>query len=265
MVMTYSTPITLGTTYYNCPEYLNDFVEDNIDYVDHLIIVDDGSEPSKRASLYLDKHSKISLYEVTKDVGFNSHGCRNLIMKECWTYWCVLLDIDRKFIVPDLDWHNIRLLIDTGLYDDCFFSFAVHCKPSLTKNKNDIMYPEFDPNDQKWKKISSPNDLLINKDIFWSVGGYDEECIGFRYGDREFHHQANVLWDWSCIMDAELKFTRGPSKQEERIALLKIIGDFDRQDEEFCRIKETIKKRKRSVFDLEPNKPTLTFPWRKIF
>ena len=33
-------------------------------------------------------------YEATEDVGFNNHGCRNLMMMESETHWNMLMDID---------------------------------------------------------------------------------------------------------------------------------------------------------------------------
>ena len=36
----------------------------------------------------------IQAYSATKDVGFNNHGCRNLMMLESKTNWNMLMDID---------------------------------------------------------------------------------------------------------------------------------------------------------------------------
>ena len=33
-------------------------------------------------------------YMATVDVGFNNHGCRNLMMMESETHWNMLMDID---------------------------------------------------------------------------------------------------------------------------------------------------------------------------
>lgn len=263
--MTYSTPLTLGTTYYNCPAYLDDFVKNNIDYVDHLIIVDDGSEPSKRASLYLDAHPKISLYEVTKDVGFNSHGSRNLIMKECQTDWCVLLDIDREFMDADLDWNELRDFLDTDISDDCFYTFAIWANPVVGKDPNELQYSpkKFD---SEWELLDSPNDFIVNKKVFWSVGGYDEEIIGFRAGDRHFMRQMNLLYQWATLLNVELKMLRGPSEHNTTTrTLIKKYRDTIEYSRHFNDMMKIVHRRYRGIEYLNPNKPTLTFPWRKVF
>ena len=97
--------LTIGTTYYNNPEYLFKFIEKNISYVQEMIIVDDGS--SDIITNYIRPNYKLRLFRVKKDYGFNSHGCRNLIMSQTKNDWVILLDIDREFIWPEVAYDQI--------------------------------------------------------------------------------------------------------------------------------------------------------------
>ena len=137
--------ITLGTTYYNNPDYLKRFVKRNLPYVDELIIVDDGSRLP--ITDYLSPGNKIRIFKVLKDYGFNSHGCRNLIMKQTINDWVVLIDIDREFLEPEFVFNrlNTRPLNECTLY-----RFVAHS--SLKESHKSV------------------NDYLINRNHFFSAG-----------------------------------------------------------------------------------------------
>lgn len=179
--------LTLGTTYYNCPDYLERFVENHIDDVDSMIIVDDGSQEDLKARHFVDQTPKISLYEVTEDIGFNSHGCRNLIMSECQTEWCILMDCDRQII------NNGIKIIQEDLDDldkNTRYSFSAHF---LKKGTNTHV---------------SVNDYLITKNTFWLAGGYDEELVGIRTGDREYFCQLAHFSKHDVLVDIDMILTR---------------------------------------------------------
>ena len=85
--------ITIGITYYDNYEALKKMIHyykswDNYKF----IIVDDGSP--KRPLEKNDIPNDWSLYRVTKDIGWNNEGCRNLIVHECETEWVCLIDMD---------------------------------------------------------------------------------------------------------------------------------------------------------------------------
>lgn len=76
-----------------------------------MIIVDDGSMDftlkDETKDLNLDN---ITLARVKEDLGFNSHGCRNLGMHLSKTEWNLLIDIDINLLSIDfdkIDLHNI--------------------------------------------------------------------------------------------------------------------------------------------------------------
>lgn len=182
--------ITLGTTYYNCPEVLERYIENHIDDVDHLIIVDDGSREDLRAKTFLKPDPKISLYEVFEDIGFNSHGCRNLIMTKCQTEWCILMDCDRQILNHGIQ--TIREDLD-DLDKNTRYSFSAHLH--YKGNRTHI----------------SVNDYLIRKETFWLGGGYDEEYTGIRTGDREYFAQLAHFSKHDVLADIDMILLRGPT------------------------------------------------------
>lgn len=224
--------ISIGTTYYNNPEHLNLFIKTHIDYFDEMIIVDDGS--TNQAINHIKNKDKIKLYRVPVDYGFNSHGCRNLIMKETVNNWVVLMDVDRIFIDPAFAIETIKnknLNVST-LY--LFEMFANH-KDILT------LHP-------------SVNDFLINKHHFWKAGGYDEELLGVRAGDREYREQLQHFGDEKILYGVQARFTRMPSVN------LNITSPNDvKLTHEMMRIID------QRIQKPEPDKKTLTFKWERLF
>lgn len=224
--------LTLGTTYYNCPELLIKFIDHHIDYFDELIIVDDGSNIP--AENYIQKNNKIKLYRVPIDYGFNSHGCRNLIMKETSNDWVVLFDVDRLIVDP---------------------KFATQTIKSKKLNTNTLYLFEMFSNYKDFDTVHiSVNDFLVHKEHFWNAGGYDEEFIGMRVGDREYREQLKNYGNEKILYGIQAMFTRKPSLK------LNITSPNDKKIDR----KVYNKIVRRSKFP-EPNKSTLTFEWHRVF
>ena len=128
----------------------------------HLQVIDDGSQITPASEIIKDGAANISLYRVTEDLGFNSHGCRNLGMKVAPTSWVLLSDIDMIYPISTLN----EILLDIEHFkisQDLYYQFKL------------INY-----------KSTTFNNFLVHKDTFWKTGGYDEEFTGLHYGDRTF-------------------------------------------------------------------------------
>lgn len=146
--------LTIITTYYNEPDLLSKFIEQYTRFKKtynnlKLIVVDDGSLEHPALDSYDWTLVKdVMLYRVDEDLGFNSHGARNLAMTETTTEWNMLVDVDN--------------VININTFD------------VLSKQ-------EFDLYDVYELTI---NGFVISKTNFLSFKGYDEEFVNMHYGDR---------------------------------------------------------------------------------
>lgn len=222
--------LTIGTTYYNNPEYLIKFIDRNFEYVDEIIIVDDGS--SLPISDFVTPTDKIKLFRVTEDIGFNSHGCRNLIMKQAKNNWIILMDIDREFIFVE---EAYKTIYDAHLNPDTLYRFMAH---SNIKESH-----------------ISVNDFLIHRNHFFSAGGYDEELIGMRTGDREYFKQLLHFGREKVLYGVDMLLTRKPSAQIKHLARSQNDRPID---------KSIMKLIDHRINFPNPEKPILTFNWVQL-
>ena len=228
--------ITLGTTYYECPTHLLLFIKTHIDHVDELIIVDDGSSlyPIEKVLKEYLNHKKLKLFKVTKDYGFNSHGCRNLIMTQTSNDFVILMDCDRLMVNPK---YMCNIIKTKKLRKDCRYRFVVHL------DKLGIgTHP-------------SVNDYLIHKDHFFSVGGYDEEIIGVRSGDRSFFKQLKNVGVEKVLHECDVQFNRGPSINCGDVFVSKNDRSMTKDESDLLKLREKYP---------DINKSILTFDWKKI-
>lgn len=187
--------LTYITTYYNNPEFL-DTLEETMRYCSDqrlkMIIVDDGSEQPIDDVVAKWNDPRVSLYRITEDLGFNSHGARNLAMKETITEWNILVDIDYRLVNVD----NILSQLEAG------------------ELESDI--PHFLPVAHTFEGKTTPhresiNDFLVTKTAFWKAGGYDPEFTGLHYGDRMFISRMMGLKKGnSLIFGSHLEALRSP-------------------------------------------------------
>lgn len=197
--------------------------------------MDDCSEDIYHILNYVKPSEKIKIYRVKKDYGFNSHGCRNLIMKEAENEFVILLDSDRKIINPESAFNIIR---KRKLKHNVLYRFTAHT----------VKYGR--------SKHVSVNDFLISKTFFFSAGGYDEEWMGYRNGDRQYFSQLEHFGSEEVISEIDLLLTRKSSislKNEQIIS---------KNDKKISKKEKDIVKQRMIV--PEPNKKILTFDWERI-
>ena len=121
--------ITFSISYYgqiNHLQYQLDFFSELPPLIrDNVVvqIVNDGFNDSKLFEDICRRYSSVidlRAYLVTKDVGFNSHGCRNLMMMESPTKWNMLMDID-AYLNKDI----VEQMVTLRLSDKKIYVFKV--------------------------------------------------------------------------------------------------------------------------------------------
>lgn len=162
--------ITCNITYYNEPVWLHWWYktfkrlhEEGVPLI--LAVGDDGSQKSP-AEEFFNSHQptpNMKLFRVKEDIGFNSHGTRNLLMKQTTTQWNMLSDIDRHYSDETL-----KYLVDNI---DTF-------KPQRYYSFKEMIVASPDG--------YSVNEFFVRKNDFWKTGGYDEEFVNIHWGDRLF-------------------------------------------------------------------------------
>lgn len=186
--------ITANITYYNEPHFLSwwykkiKIMKEEYGLTIPLQICDDGSQ-RKPAEDFFDKHPPLdhmTLFLIPKDIGFNSHGARNLLMKHTKTKWNILSDIDRAYNAETLT----RLYHRAGrgaLKQGSYYKFQYHGKT---------------------RSAESLNDYIIHVDDFWLSGGYDEEFVNVHWGDRIFFESLRLFLKEEVQRDCYIQYTR---------------------------------------------------------
>lgn len=160
--------ITIIHTYYNERKLLETQIERWNVYNTpiNIILIDDGSQQIPAIDVIreypLKDNINFSLYKVTEDIGFNSHGCRNLAANLAETDWLLFLDID--YTIQPLD---LQKLQTEPLDQDSWYTINA-----------------------KFKGLGDSymalNQFMIPKRLYLESGGYDESFVPFHHGDREF-------------------------------------------------------------------------------
>jgi hypothetical protein len=253
--------ITFSITYYgqvNHLQYQLDFfsaLPEKLRTHISLQLINDGYNDSKLFIDICERYADvldISAYEVTKDLGFNSHGCRNLMMMESSTKWNMLMDIDTY-----LSKQIVENMITLRLSDKKIYVFKV----TFDHDDNPNDYQLWDPK-ELLKLIAHPNTWLITKPAFWSGGGYDIEFTGMRHGDEEFFLSLDhdlyehVLFHPYLSEPSEIHIRR-PNRNRS------YLNQGTEHSGHLTRIVDFVKKRNEDK-SRKHKKRLICFPWRKV-
>ena len=175
--------LTIIHTYYNERKLLETQIERWNVYNTpvNIILIDDGSQEVPAIDVIreheLKENINFSLYRVTEDIGFNSHGCRNLAASIAKTEWLLFLDIDYTIQPSDL-----KRLQTEELHPDSWYELNA----------------KFNGRGDSYMAL---NQFLIPKALYLDSGGYDESFVPYHMGDRDFlnslekkYQKENLEW-----------------------------------------------------------------------
>lgn len=249
--------ISCNITYYNEPKWLRYWYKTVVDlnnrgYDIRLNIADDGSmiHPAEE---FFDKHPPVDsmrLFRVTEDIGFNSHGARNLLMTMTETEWNLNSDIDRRYPMS---------------------TFEIASEGSMQFNVGNYY-------SLKEILVASPdgfsvNDYIVHKNDFWKTGGYDEEFVNIHWGDRLFLTNLRQFARRVCRDDLAVKYAR-----KAREVIWADVATTQYPDDntlihpndrwpipEFRTQLRVMVQNRNKIKELRESKKILNFDWTQIF
>lgn len=164
--------LTIAYSYYEEPELLEKQIQLWEDYPPgvEIFVTDDGSQKYPALDIlkrtYFPYGPNIQLWTVDEDIGFNSHGCRNLAATYAPTDPILFLDMDITITPGDVGSLRRVSYKDGRMY---LFNAYVRHRKQFSACPGHI------------------NMFLTTKKTYWDAGGYDESFSGWHHGDREFH------------------------------------------------------------------------------
>ncbi len=141
-----------------------------------IILVDDGS-PESAADILSDA-CRAEIYRVDADIPWNRNGARNLGAHVADTKWILHTDIDHILAAP-----YANDLIDQDLDDTHWYKFKRFRLGAADETRQKDTIPAAD----RWGEIKPHIDsYLCTKELYWAVGGYDEDYSGSLGGSAPF-------------------------------------------------------------------------------
>lgn len=142
-----------------------------------VIVVDDGSPESPAAnvprSLGL---PEIEIYRVTEDRPWHQHAARNLAMHVA-DGWTLLTDMDHMLADPSPLFKALPGLDDGASY-------------TLDRIEADTGEPTLGKDN---KPKPHPNTFLLTRELYWRIGGYDEDYCGLYGTDKLFRDRREMF------------------------------------------------------------------------
>lgn len=249
--------ISINITYYNEPHFLVWWYKtvkklEDVGCSFMLNIGDDGSMRQPAVDFF-EKHPptpNMRLFRVKEDIGFNSHGTRNLLMKQTTTDWNLMSDIDRRY--PEKTLRSIYKN-EGNLEKTRYYSFW-----EMIKSSHDRF---------------SVNEYLVHRETFWKTGGYDEEFVNIHFGDRYFLDALRLVAKRQKVEFWHVKYVRGARDVTWTDVPFTIYPDdktlihpssvWGDQEKRFA-LKEFVQERNKT-HEGRMSKKVINFEWERVF
>lgn len=133
-----------------------------VDGVDEIIIVDWGSDPPLRSIVKPESDPRLHLYRVNNETSWVLSRAYNLALNMSSKEYVIRTDCDYTLQPNILDAHNLSNT-DTGFYSGNW---------ELARTENEVHLN---------------GAMIMRKDAFWRVGGYDERIQTYGWDDEDLY------------------------------------------------------------------------------
>lgn len=223
-----------------------------------LIVVDDGSpEPASRIIGDYNEREEIpnnmELYRIHPDIPWNRGGARNLGATVTKDEWLLHMDIDHVMPVAAAE-ALAHIAPDLGTWtkpDERWFRFERYRygRADETRKKDAI-----DPESTFGKIKPHIDSYLCRRELYWKVGGYDEDYSGCLGGGSPFLSQLERAAPVQLI-DAPIclhVYTRSTCPDASDFSLSRDTSEYSRR--------RIAKERKRDTLAKNP----IRFSWGRV-
>lgn len=146
-----------------------------------IILVDDGSPEPAVAVPRPKRLPALRIYRVLEDRPWHQHAARNLGADQAGEGWLLLTDMDHVLTAESAG--LLFKAIDKGGLDPetIYMLDRVEADTGLpTLNGNGEPKPH-------------PNSFVVTRELYWRIGGYDEDLTGIYGTDSAFRHRAFTI------------------------------------------------------------------------
>lgn len=203
-----------------------------------IIVTDDCSKDKPLSDLPLNlKNIDIRRFQITEKVQWNWLACRNIGASKANTKWLLLTDMDH--MVDSVDIGDLFNFLNKKAYEETVYLFKRVDAPNRTKFK------------------SHDDSYLMTKEMYWKIGGYDEELSGNYGTSGRYRKRAFQISDHNKRLNIPL--TRFPSE----VIFDANTKDFVRKHKNNGKKIKAILRKKTEEGRLDEIR-TLSFPYKEI-